>query len=474
MTTSYYTDGTISVSNGGTTYTGVGTAFITAGLREGDKFLKNGYVVRLTADPASETSFTAEAWPGTTLSGATYAIEYLADGSRLSAAVYDLILTLASSGNLDALGALVGAADKLAYFTGAGAMALTDLPALARQFLANAGADSRQLTNLGIKASVGSSQLTIELKQKDGATDCTATLPAIIGFRDATLANGDYLQRTVSAALSIVIPSGATMGQSNATAANLYLYAIDNAGTIELAVAGTDFGDGGRISTTILNTSSDAADTMYSTTARSNVAFRKIGKLVNTQATAGTWATAPSAIQPAPFGELETEAFKALKDDTSLAAILTTLGGQPLDSDLTAIAALSTTTFGRALLTAADRGSLLTLGNVMYDLGTIADDTSVSVNLGTVAEGATCILQFNTNTSVIFSARTAATSTGCLLVAKTTTAWTVTLAAASAFYAGTTGTDGQVSVGAHSSGVLSIENRTGAIVPAQLFVFKKS
>lgn len=33
-------------------------------------------------------------------------------------------------------------------------------------------------------------------------------------------------------------------------------------------------------------------------------------------------------------------------------------GGQPLDSDLTAIAALTTTTFGRALLTSADEASL--------------------------------------------------------------------------------------------------------------------
>jgi hypothetical protein len=56
------------------------------------------------------------------------------------------------------------------------------------------------------------------------------------------------------------------------------------------------------------------------------VAFRKIALLVNTQATAGTWATAPSNIQLAPYGELETETFKALKDDTSFGAMLTSLG----------------------------------------------------------------------------------------------------------------------------------------------------
>ena len=151
-----------------------------------------------------------------------------------------------------------------------------------------------------------------------------------------------------------------------------------------------------------------------------------------------------------------------------------TSGYQPLDSDLTAIAALTTTTFGRALLTAADRGTFLTLGGVLTDLGTIADDTAVSVNLGTQTEGATCILQLNTNISIIFSSRTAATSTGCLLVAKTTTSYTVLMNNFSSFYNGTTGIDGQMSIGAHTSGVLSIENRIGVAINGYLFVLKKS
>lgn len=46
----------------------------------------------------------------------------------------------------------------------------------------------------------------------------------------------------------------------------------------------------------------------------------------------------------------------ALGDDANFATTMTTAlaGKQPLDSDLTAIAALATTTFGRALLTMAD------------------------------------------------------------------------------------------------------------------------
>ena len=41
----------------------------------------------------------------------------------------------------------------------------------------------------------------------------------------------------------------------------------------------------------------DSANVIYSTTARTSVAYRVIGFIDSTQATAGTWATAPSTIQ---------------------------------------------------------------------------------------------------------------------------------------------------------------------------------
>ena len=71
-------------------------------------------------------------------------------------------------------------------------------------------------------------------------------------------------------------------------------------------------------------------------------------------------------------GTLDTlnELATALGDDPNFATTVTTAlaGKQPLDSDLTAIAALSTTTFGRALLTMADAAALRTAAG----LGTAA------------------------------------------------------------------------------------------------------
>lgn len=80
---------------------------------------------------------------------------------------------------------------------------------------------------------------------------------------------------------------------------------MNNAGTIELAAVniagGNDLSETGVISTTAEGGAgaADSASVIYSTTARTSVAYRIIGYIESTQATAGTWATAPSTIQGA-------------------------------------------------------------------------------------------------------------------------------------------------------------------------------
>lgn len=142
-----------------------------------------------------------------------------------------------------------------------------------------------------ISASVGSNALTITLN------------PCCITFRSATLGSGATNTRSVPSAITVVVPSSATLGTINATQSRLAVIALDNAGTVELAVVniagGNDLSETGLISTTAISASATSASTIYSTTARTNVAYRVIGYVESTQATAGTWATAPSTIQGA-------------------------------------------------------------------------------------------------------------------------------------------------------------------------------
>jgi hypothetical protein len=78
---------------------------------------------------------------------------------------------------------------------------------------------------------------------------------------------------------------------------------MNNAGTIELAAV--NISGGNQLDETNLITTTaegglgaaDSATVIYSTTARTSVAYRVIGFIDSTQATAGSWATAPSTIQ---------------------------------------------------------------------------------------------------------------------------------------------------------------------------------
>jgi hypothetical protein len=134
------------------------------------------------------------------------------------------------------------------------------------------------------------------------ANALTATLqPTPITFRNSSLGSGAINNRMVTTVLSLTIPSGATLGTVNAVQSRLVLLAIDNAGTVELAVVniagGNQLDETNLISTTAISAGSTSANTIYSTTARTSVPYRVVGFIESTQTTAGTWATAPSTIQ---------------------------------------------------------------------------------------------------------------------------------------------------------------------------------
>ena len=139
-----------------------------------------------------------------------------------------------------------------------------------------------------ISASAASSALTIS----------ASTLS--LDFRSTTLTSGT-VTTVAGTPANLVVPSTATLGTVSAVQSRLVVLALNNAGTIELAVVnisgGTDLTETGLISTTAISAAATSASVVYSTTARTSVAYRVIGYIESTQATAGTWATTPSTIQ---------------------------------------------------------------------------------------------------------------------------------------------------------------------------------
>lgn len=147
-----------------------------------------------------------------------------------------------------------------------------------------------------ITATVASSALTVTLN------------PTILDFRSDTLTDGTPATRAVGSAISLVAPTGATFGTSNNIKSRLMILAIDNAGTVELAMTNVSGGlaldEANVISTTAISGSSTSPTIIYSETSRTDVSYKIVGFIDSTQATAGTWATDPSLKQGVGGNEL--------------------------------------------------------------------------------------------------------------------------------------------------------------------------
>lgn len=153
-------------------------------------------------------------------------------------------------------------------------------------------------SSYGIAASVNANALTIALKTS-GGDDASGDSPINLTFRSATATTGTPVTRTVTAALSGTVSSGSTLGHTSGKDEYVHVYAIDNAGTVELAWSNWNGFDEGSLHSTTAEGGAGAADdgyTLYSTTARTDVAIKYLCRIKSNQAAAGTWATAPSEI----------------------------------------------------------------------------------------------------------------------------------------------------------------------------------
>lgn len=150
--------------------------------------------------------------------------------------------------------------------------------------------------NLGISATAAfGGILAVGLTQSDGNTSPSTGSGAVnIPFRNVTATVGGYSIVQSTSATVLNIPEFATLGQTSAVNQYVWVYAINNSGTIELAVSGVNvFPDNSIQTTTAISSSSTSGSVLYSASSRTSVQIRLIGRILINQATAGVWSSSP-------------------------------------------------------------------------------------------------------------------------------------------------------------------------------------
>lgn len=161
--------------------------------------------------------------------------------------------------------------------------------------------------NMGLSASAVGGALTVNVTQSNGSA-ATSSSPVLVPFRSTTATSGAVTWSTISSALSLTVPSGATLGTSNGTSFRVWLFLGYNGGTPEIGVATCSNAtsifpcaswESLLVTSTTISAGATSAGTLYAGTGVTLDAVRIIGycDFANGLATAGTWASACTALQ---------------------------------------------------------------------------------------------------------------------------------------------------------------------------------
>lgn len=175
--------------------------------------------------------------------------------------------------------------------------------------------------NVGLAATVSSNALTIALKQADGATDCASAAPCIVPFRSSTAATGSYSDVSVTSSNAVTVPSSTTLGTTSGATHLIYVYAINNAGTVELGVVVGQQLDEGKLQSSTAVSGGSSQGVLYSGTARTSKSVKLLGRLTISETTAGTWASNPTEVAIASFSSPVVRVLTPVKTTTYAAAV---------------------------------------------------------------------------------------------------------------------------------------------------------
>lgn len=145
--------------------------------------------------------------------------------------------------------------------------------------------------NLGWTAAPSGSTLVVTLTAADGSA-LSSTNQGKITVRSAAQTTTTLTTYAISAAATVTVPNGATLGLSNSHAQNLWIYAyLDSGNAIVPGIGATQFNEEDIRSAILIDTTADSSGSVYATAAQTNRPFRIIGKMNVTMGTAGDWST---------------------------------------------------------------------------------------------------------------------------------------------------------------------------------------
>lgn len=173
-----------------------------------------------------------------------------------------------------------------------------------------ASSQGYSLINGVIATSVAAGALTIAIKTLAG-NDPSTLDPVLVKVRDATLANGGFTVHALTAATSLVVSSGSSLGVSgSATAFRLWLVAFNDAGTLRLGIVNCLLGAAELplLKTDALASATaeggaggaDSSGVFYTGAAVASKPFAVLGYLDYPAglAAAGAWSINPTTVQP--------------------------------------------------------------------------------------------------------------------------------------------------------------------------------
>lgn len=154
------------------------------------------------------------------------------------------------------------------------------------------------IKNCSIAATVAASALTIAIKDASGANPSVGS-PCVVSFRNATGATGTYADVSLTAALSLTVTNGTSLGCIALSFCTIYVYVSDNVGTMVLSIInGNEIDEG----TTQAHTSccGTAIGTLYSSISATR-SVRELGRVTIAPAAAFAWTNAAAEISNTPF-----------------------------------------------------------------------------------------------------------------------------------------------------------------------------